>query len=127
MDSYDWVIQITRDALWATLQLSLPVLLVGLVVGLVVSVFQAVTQIQDQTLTFVPKIVAVLLTLLVLLQKLGQQALLGKMLVRTAIAAGTGAISFVRVTGSSIRAARGWLDRRVLRARRLFRITVRKS
>ena len=67
MDSFDWVIEVTQDALWAALLLSLPLLLVGLVVGLAVSVFQAVTQIQDQTLTFVPKIVAVVLTMLFLL------------------------------------------------------------
>ncbi|MHC4936103.1 MAG: flagellar biosynthesis protein FliQ [Planctomycetota bacterium] len=70
MDPFDFVIQNAQDALWATLKLSLPLLLVGLVVGLAISVFQAVTQIQDQTLTFVPKIVAMVLTLIFLLPSL---------------------------------------------------------
>jgi flagellar biosynthetic protein FliQ len=47
-----------RQALWITLVLSAPILLVGLVVGLVVSIVQTVTQIQDQTVSLVPKIVA---------------------------------------------------------------------
>jgi len=45
--------------------LAAPPLLIGLAVGLVISIFQAVTQIQEQTLTFVPKLIAVLLSLLV--------------------------------------------------------------
>ena len=49
-----------------TLSVSLPMLLVGLVVGLVVSIFQATTQINEMTLTFVPKIVAVVVVLIVL-------------------------------------------------------------
>ena len=49
------------------LKVSLPVLLVGLVVGLVISVFQAVTQIQEQTLSFVPKLIAVSVAFLVAL------------------------------------------------------------
>ena len=62
----DLVGQIARDAIEITLFLSLPILGVGLVIGLLVSLFQAVTQIQEATLTFVPKIIVVLLTLLVL-------------------------------------------------------------
>jgi flagellar biosynthetic protein FliQ len=46
-----------------TLQLSLPILLFGLVAGVLVSIFQAVTQIQEFTLTFIPKLLAVLLAL----------------------------------------------------------------
>jgi flagellar biosynthetic protein FliQ len=63
----DMIVGIARDAIEITLYLSLPILTVGLVVGLVVSVFQAVTQIQEMTLSFVPKIVAILVSLLLLL------------------------------------------------------------
>lgn len=61
------VIDIAKDMIEITLVISLPMMGVGLVVGLLVSLFQAVTQIHEMTLTFVPKIVAVLLTLLFLL------------------------------------------------------------
>ncbi|NPB09146.1 MAG: flagellar biosynthesis protein FliQ [Thermodesulfobacteria bacterium] len=59
------VVGLAREAIELTLLISMPMLLAGLVVGLVISIFQAVTQIQEMTLTFVPKIVAVLLALLV--------------------------------------------------------------
>ncbi|HSR35658.1 MAG TPA: flagellar biosynthesis protein FliQ [Desulfurivibrionaceae bacterium] len=59
-------ITISQEAVKITLLLSGPVLLVGMVVGLCISLFQAVTQIQEMTLTFVPKIVAVMLTLVFL-------------------------------------------------------------
>jgi len=62
----DLVGQIARDAIEITLVLSLPILGAGLGIGLLVSLFQAVTQIQEATLTFVPKIVLVLLLLLLL-------------------------------------------------------------
>jgi flagellar biosynthetic protein FliQ len=62
----DFVTQVARDAIETTLFLALPMLGVGLAVGLVVSLFQAVTQIQEVTLVFVPKIVAVLLCLMLL-------------------------------------------------------------
>jgi len=58
--------QIARDAIEITLYLALPILGVGMVVGLLISVFQAMTQIQEATLTFVPKLVVVLLALLFL-------------------------------------------------------------
>ena len=57
------VLDFARQALWTACQVSLPVLLVSLVVGVVVSVFQAMTQIQEATLSFVPKIIAVVLAL----------------------------------------------------------------
>lgn len=60
----DAVMDITRDALFLIIKVSLPVLLVSLCVGLVVSIFQTVTSIQEQTLTFVPKIVCVFLSLI---------------------------------------------------------------
>ena len=65
--SMDLAVQLGRDALFTVLQLSMPLLLVGLVVGLAVSLVQAVTQIQEQTLSFVPKILAVVGILFALL------------------------------------------------------------
>jgi len=65
--SPDLVVDIAKDAIEITLYLSLPLLGIGLIVGLLVSVFQAVTQIQEATLTFVPKIVATLISLIFLL------------------------------------------------------------
>ena len=65
--SPDMVVNSAKDAIEITLYLSLPILGVGLVVGLLVSLFQAVTQIQEATLTFVPKIVATFLSILFLL------------------------------------------------------------
>ena len=57
------VTAVAGKAIWITLQLGGPVLIVALVVGLVVSIFQAVTQIQEQTLVFIPKIVAIVAVL----------------------------------------------------------------
>ena len=57
----DEVIDITRQALYLIIECSAPLLLISLVVGLVISIFQTITSIQEQTLTFVPKIVGVLL------------------------------------------------------------------
>jgi flagellar biosynthesis protein FliQ len=57
------VLGIGRYCLMITLQLALPILLFGLVAGVLVSIFQAVTQIQEFTLTFIPKLLAVLLAL----------------------------------------------------------------
>lgn len=59
------VLEISRHAILVTLQLALPVLLFGLVAGVLVSIFQAVTQIQEFTLTFVPKLLAVVLALVI--------------------------------------------------------------
>jgi flagellar biosynthetic protein FliQ len=61
------VVDITRDALWITLLVSGPMMIVGLVIGVVIGVFQAVTQIHEMTITFIPKIVAVGLVLLLLM------------------------------------------------------------
>ncbi len=60
----DAVMDIAKDALYLIIEVSLPVLLVSLVVGLAISIFQTVTSIQEQTLTFVPKIVSVFLALM---------------------------------------------------------------
>ena len=53
------VLDIAKDAIYYIIICSAPVLIISLVVGLVISIFQTVTSIQEQTLTFVPKIVAV--------------------------------------------------------------------
>lgn len=59
----EMIIQLASSAVWTLLKVSAPLLLVSLVVGLLVSILQATTQIQEQTLSFVPKIVAVFLAL----------------------------------------------------------------
>jgi flagellar biosynthetic protein FliQ len=59
----DTVVQILFQGVYLTLLLSLPAVGVGLIVGFMISLFQAVTQIQEQTLTFVPKVVSVLLVI----------------------------------------------------------------
>ena len=61
----DVVINISMQAMQLAFIIALPLLLVALVVGLIVSIFQAVTQIQEQTLTFIPKIIAMGVTLVV--------------------------------------------------------------
>jgi flagellar biosynthetic protein FliQ len=59
----DFIVQIMYQGVILILLLSLPSVGVGLIVGLLISLFQSVTQIQEQTLTFVPKVVAVLLVI----------------------------------------------------------------
>ena len=65
------VLDVGRDAIWLTIQLCLPVLIVGLVVGVVIGLFQALTQIQEQTLIYAPKIVAIFVSLLVFMPMMG--------------------------------------------------------
>ncbi|MCL2026646.1 MAG: flagellar biosynthesis protein FliQ [Leptospirales bacterium] len=60
------VVKLLRDALTITLIVSAPVLLIGMLVGLIVAIFQTTTSIQEQTLTFVPKIVAIFVVLILL-------------------------------------------------------------
>lgn len=60
----EFVIELGRKAVQTVLLVSAPMLLSGLIIGLMVSIFQAATQINEQTLTFVPKIIVVLVTLL---------------------------------------------------------------
>ena len=62
----DLVVELANNALYTVILTSAPVLIVSLVIGLIVSIFQTVTSIQEQTLTFVPKIVAVFVTLMIL-------------------------------------------------------------
>lgn len=63
--SPEFVIEIGRKTVELVLMLSAPMLLSAVLVGLLISIFQAATQINEQTMTFIPKIVAVLITLLV--------------------------------------------------------------
>jgi flagellar biosynthetic protein FliQ len=65
------VLDIGRDAIWLTLQLSAPVLIVGLIVGVGIGLLQALTQIQEATLVFAPKIVAIFVSLLIFLPLMG--------------------------------------------------------
>nr|WP_277715556.1 flagellar biosynthesis protein FliQ [Bacillus subtilis]WEZ11373.1 flagellar biosynthesis protein FliQ [Bacillus subtilis] len=64
--SSEFVISMAEKAVYVTLMISGPLLAIALLVGLIVSIFQATTQIQEQTLAFIPKIVAVLLALIFL-------------------------------------------------------------
>lgn len=59
------VSDITREALFLIIKTALPVLLISMAVGLIVSIFQTVTSIQEQTLTFVPKIISIFLALMI--------------------------------------------------------------
>lgn len=65
------VLDVGRDAIWLTLQLCAPILLVGLVVGVIIGLFQALTQIQEATLVYAPKIVAIFVSLLLFLPLMG--------------------------------------------------------
>lgn len=56
------VIKLLREALMVTIMVSAPILGVGMIVGLIISIFQTTTSIQEQTLTFVPKIIAIFVT-----------------------------------------------------------------
>ncbi|KEQ27536.1 flagellar biosynthetic protein FliQ [Paenibacillus tianmuensis] len=63
--SSEFVIRLAGEAVYTTLKASAPMMVLALTVGLIISVFQATTQIQEQTLAFVPKIVVVLLAILI--------------------------------------------------------------
>ena len=60
------VTEMIRNALFLIMKTALPVLLVSMAIGLIVSIFQTVTSIQEQTLTFVPKVLGIFLTLMLL-------------------------------------------------------------
>lgn len=64
--SIEAVTEITSQALYLIIKVSLPLLLVSLIIGLLISIFQTMTSIQEQTLTFVPKILGIFLTLILL-------------------------------------------------------------
>lgn len=61
------VLDVAREAIYTLIVVSAPVMLVGLLVGVVISLFQALTQIQEMTLAFVPKILAIFVSLLIAL------------------------------------------------------------
>lgn len=60
------LLEIARDAVIVTLKVGAPIMLISLIVGLIISLFQALTQIQEATLTFVPKVIIVFMSLLLL-------------------------------------------------------------
>ena len=59
----DVVFDIAREVVWVIVETSAPMLLVSLIVGLIISIFQTITSIQEQTLTFMPKFIAIMLVL----------------------------------------------------------------
>jgi flagellar biosynthetic protein FliQ len=65
------VLDVARDALWLTIQMSAPMLIIGLVVGAGIGLLQAITQIQESTLVYAPKIVAIFISLIVFLPLMG--------------------------------------------------------
>lgn len=69
----DQASELIRQALLMALFIAAPMLLIGLIVGVIISLFQAITQIQEQTLTFVPKIVAMVASTIFLMPWIGQR------------------------------------------------------
>jgi flagellar biosynthetic protein FliQ len=67
------VLEIGKNGILVLMQISLPILLVALIVGLVISLIQALTQIQEATLSFVPKIIAISLALLLFIPMMGSK------------------------------------------------------
>jgi flagellar biosynthetic protein FliQ len=66
-------LDIGRDAIWLSLIVAGPVMLIGLIVGTIVAVLQALTQVQEQALVFVPKIIAIMISLVLFLPFMGAQ------------------------------------------------------
>lgn len=65
------VLDIGAEAIWTMLAMAAPVMLIGLAVGVVIALLQALTQVQEMTLVFVPKIIAIFLALLIFLPLMG--------------------------------------------------------
>ncbi len=65
-------LDIARDGVWVLIIVSAPMMIVGLVVGVVIALFQALTQIQEMTLVFVPKIIAIFITMLLTMPFMGE-------------------------------------------------------
>jgi flagellar biosynthetic protein FliQ len=76
------VLDIAREGIWVRILVSAPMMIAGLVVGVVIALFQALTQIQEMTLVFVPKIIAIFVTMLIALPFMGD--LLGRYMTRIA-------------------------------------------
>ena len=64
-------LDVGREAIWTMLAMAGPVMMVGLAVGLIIALFQALTQVQEMTLVFVPKIIAIFLALVVFMPLMG--------------------------------------------------------
>ena len=60
------VVTVARQTLWVMVTTSVPLLLVSMIVGLIISLFQTLTSIQEQTLTFVPKLLAIMIALMIM-------------------------------------------------------------
>jgi flagellar biosynthesis protein FliQ len=61
------IIDLLREALWLSIKLSAPIMMVGLIIGVTIALLQALTQVQEMTLVFVPKILAIFLAMFLLL------------------------------------------------------------
>ncbi|WP_421983775.1 flagellar biosynthesis protein FliQ [Roseibium sp.] len=74
------VLDLAREAVWTMILVAAPAMVIGLLVGVVIALFQALTQIQEMTLVFVPKILAIFVTILVTLPFMSQllQAFMGR-------------------------------------------------
>lgn len=74
------VLDLAREAVWTMILVSAPIMIVGLLVGVVIALFQALTQIQEMTLVFVPKIMAIFVTILITLPFMSQllEAFMGR-------------------------------------------------
>lgn len=60
------VVTIARQTIWVIVKTSVPLLLVSMIVGFIISLFQTLTSIQEQTLTFVPKLIAIMIALMIM-------------------------------------------------------------
>lgn len=60
------VVTVARQTIWVIVKTSVPLLLVSMIVGLIISLFQTLTSIQEQTLTFVPKLIAIMIALMIM-------------------------------------------------------------
>ena len=69
------VLEVVRESIIVTLKIGGPIMIISLVVGLVISLFQALTQIQEMTLTFVPKIIAIFVAIAISGSFIGEQML----------------------------------------------------
>jgi flagellar biosynthetic protein FliQ len=82
------VLDVARDAIYTLIVVSAPVMLVGLAVGVVISLLQAVTQIQEMTIAFVPKILAIFISLLIALPFMAERLHMEMLRIAARIASG---------------------------------------
>jgi len=64
-------LDVSRDAIWVMLEVSSPIMLIALLVGLIIALLQALTQVQEMTIVFVPKIIAIFASLLIFMPFMG--------------------------------------------------------